>query len=112
METEVENRGNQLNAYTSREFTLYHMTAFKSDVSHAVDVLGDMLCNSKYQRYHVEAEKETIWQELLSTNDDNFETLMENVYFNVYREHMMGLPILGEIENIHKISRDMIVEFH
>lgn len=37
---------------------------------------------------------------------------MENVYFNVYRDHMMGLPILGEIDNIHKISRDMIVGFH
>ena len=24
----------------------------------------------------------------------------------------MGLPILGIIENIYKISRDMIVEFH
>jgi predicted Zn-dependent peptidase len=61
LETEVENRGNQLNAYTSREFTLYHMLTFKNDVPHAVDVLGDMLCNSQYQRYHVEAEKETIW---------------------------------------------------
>ena len=48
LETEVENRGNQLNAYTSREFTLYHMLAFKNDCAHAVDVLGDMLCNSMY----------------------------------------------------------------
>ena len=32
LETEVENRGNQLNAYTSREFTLYHMLTFKNDV--------------------------------------------------------------------------------
>lgn len=37
---------------------------------------------------------------------------MENVYYNVYRSHMMGLPILGEIDNIHKITRDMIVEYH
>ena len=37
---------------------------------------------------------------------------MENVYFNVYRNHMMGLPILGEINNIYKITRDMIVGFH
>ena len=101
-----------MNAYTSREFTLYHMLAFKNDVPHAVDVLGDMLVNSKYHTYHVEAEKDTIWQELQATNDDNFETLMENVYFNVYRDHMMGLPILGEINNIHKITREMIVGFH
>ena len=54
LETEVENRGNQLNAYTSREFTLYHMLAFKNDMDHAVDMLGDMLTSSRYLDYHVE----------------------------------------------------------
>lgn len=88
------------------------MLAFKNDISFAVDMLGDMLCNSKYEKYNVEMEKDTIWQELQATNDDNYETLMEHVYFNVYRDHMMGLPILGEINNIHKITREMIVEFH
>jgi predicted Zn-dependent peptidase len=53
-----------LNAYTSREFTVYHMLTFKNDVSFAVDILGDMLCNSKYEKYNVEMEKDTIWQEL------------------------------------------------
>mmetsp|Transcript_42296 Transcript_42296/g.64860 ORF Transcript_42296/g.64860 Transcript_42296/m.64860 type:complete len:284 (-) Transcript_42296:268-1119(-) len=88
------------------------MLAFKNDVPHAVDVLGDMLTNSSYQRYHVELEKDTIWQELQATNDDQFETLMEHVYSNVYSGHMMGLPILGEVDNIHKITREMIVGFH
>ena len=88
------------------------MLSFKNDLAHTVDILGDMLCNSSYLDYHVQMEKDTIWQELQATNDDTFETLMENVYFNVYREHMMGLPILGVIENIYKISRDMIVDFH
>jgi len=101
-----------LNAYTSREFTLYHMLTFKNDVHQGVDSLGDMLCNSKYQAYHVQLEKDTIWAELQATNDDNFETLMENVYSNVYQRHMMGLPILGEIKNIRKITREMIVDFH
>ena len=37
---------------------------------------------------------------------------MENVYFNVFREHMMGQPILGDIDNIRQINRDMVVDFH
>lgn len=37
---------------------------------------------------------------------------MENVYFNVYREHMMGQPILGDIDNIREINREMVVDFH
>jgi len=88
------------------------MQSFKDGMAHSVDILGDMLCNSAYLDYHVQMEKGTIWQELQATNDDTFETLMENVYFNVYRDHMMGLPILGVIDNIYKISRDMIVEYH
>ena len=112
IETDVENKGSQLNAYTSREYTLYHTLQFKEETGSSMDVLGDMLCNSLYERYYVELEKSTIWQELLATNDDNYETLMEHVYLNTYNGHQMGLPILGEIDNIHQISREMIVDFH
>ena len=31
---------------------------------------------------------------------------MENVYFNAFRDHMIGLPILGEMD-----TRDMVVDF-
>lgn len=37
---------------------------------------------------------------------------MENVYYNVFREHMMGQPILGDIDNIREITREMVVDFH
>lgn len=112
LEKEVENMGAQLNAYTSREHTLYHMLAFKNDIGRSVEILGDMLCNSTYDIHHLENEKDTIWQELLATNNDFMETLMENVYYNIYREHMMGQPILGDIDNIYQINRDMVVDFH
>ena len=71
-----------------------------------------MLCNSIYDPYHVEYEKETIWTELEAVNQDPKETLMENVYFNIFREHMIGQPILGDIDNIRQINREMIVDFH
>ena len=112
IEQEVENLGAQLNAYTSREHTLYHMQVFNKDQALAMDVLSDMLTNSLYNNHQIEVERDTILQELEETNKDFLETLMENVYFNIYRKHMMGLPILGEITNINSITRDMIVEFH
>ena len=37
---------------------------------------------------------------------------MENVYFNVFKDHMMGQPILGDIDNIREITRDMVTDFH
>lgn len=90
LEKEVENMGTQLNAYTSREHTLYHTLSFKNNIPKSVEILGDMICNSNYDNYHLEMEKDTIWQELEATNNDHMETLMENVYYNIFREHMMG----------------------
>lgn len=76
-----------MNAYTSREHTLYHTLQFKNNLGKSVEILGDMLCNSTYDNYHLEMEKDTIWQELEATCKDHMETLMENVYYNIYREH-------------------------
>jgi processing peptidase subunit beta len=60
--------GSQLNAYTSREFTLYHMQSFADGVRKSVEILGDMLTNSVYDQHHHEAEKDTIWTELEEVN--------------------------------------------
>jgi processing peptidase subunit beta len=53
--------GTHLNAYTSREHTLYHTLSFKDNLSKSVEILGDMLCNSVYDNNNVEVEKDTIW---------------------------------------------------
>lgn len=36
---------------------------------------------------------------------------MENVYFNIYKDHMMGMPILGDINNVYSMTRDLVVDF-
>lgn len=102
----------QLNAYTSREHTVFHSQCFNKDIPKAVEVLGDMITNSRFDRQAIEQERETITQELEETNKDYFETLMENVYFNIYREHMMGQPILGDLDNIKSITQEQILDYY
>ncbi|KAG5457953.1 MAG: Metalloenzyme, LuxS/M16 peptidase-like protein, partial [Olpidium bornovanus] len=46
LEMEVEDMGGHLNAYTSREQTVYYAKSFKHDVPRAVDILSDILQNS------------------------------------------------------------------
>ena len=104
--------GAHLNAFTSREMTVYYMQVFQKNVPKAMDILGDMLLNSLYKESNLEAEKETILQELEEVNKDPMEVLLENVYYNAYREHMMGQPILGDRGNIKSVTRDMVTHFH
>ena len=104
--------GAHLNAFTSREMTIYYMQVFQKNIPNAVDILGDMLLNSLYRQTDLEAEKDTILQELEEVNKDSTEVLLENVYSNAYTEHMMGQPILGSRENIRSVTRDMVTNFH
>ena len=40
------------------------------------------------------------------------ETLIENVHYNVYREHMMGQPKKGDRDNTFRLEGDHIRSFH
>lgn len=111
-ELEIENSGSTLDAYTSREHTLFHMTCFNNNVSHCVDILSDMVQNPLLSAEMIEEEKDTITTELEHSNKEPQETIMEAVHFNSYRDHMMGSPILGDIDNIQNVNKRMVEEYY
>ena len=84
IETSIENIGAHLNAFTSREFTIFHMLTTQQNLEFAMDLLGDIVLNSKYEEFALNNEKATIISELESTGKDDFEVLMENVNFGVF----------------------------
>lgn len=47
LELEVENMGAHLNAYTSREQTVFYAKCLKQDVPKALEILADILQNSQ-----------------------------------------------------------------
>ena len=56
--------GGHLDAYTSREQTVYYAKGFKNDLRQIVDILGDILQNSAIDSYHVEIERAVIIREM------------------------------------------------
>jgi len=64
LELEVENLGAHLNAYTSREQTVYYAKIFKKDLPKAVDIISDILQNSTFSPNHVENERGVILREM------------------------------------------------
>ena len=111
-EKEIENMGATLDAYTSREHTLFYMSCFKNDVNKCVNILGDILQNPLLEVNQINEEKDTIKTELEESNKDTQETIMEAVHFNCYRDHMIGQPILGDIDNIYNVTQEMVRDYH
>ena len=89
------------------------MTVFKDDLGKAVEIVGDMITNSLYARRDVENERSTIHRELLETRKSMpMETTIEISHQGIFKNHVMGLPILGSIQNMQTISKENIVDYH
>lgn len=56
---EIENIGAHLNAYTSREQTVFYAKSLKSDVPKAVEILSDILQNSNFGKLKYLVEIDT-----------------------------------------------------
>jgi predicted Zn-dependent peptidase len=111
LESEIENIGGNLNAYTSRETTLYQMQIFRESTDQAMDILSDMLLNSKYNISDINVEREVIIRESQEVDSDSREFVLEHVHNVAYKDHIVGQPILGTTDSIMKISQNDLKKF-
>lgn len=64
LEEEIENMGARLNAYTSREQTTFYSDVQRGDVPVAIDILADILQNSRFPDYAIRRERGVILREM------------------------------------------------
>ena len=68
LEVEIENMGGHLNAYTSREQTVYFAKVFEKDVPRAMDILSDILLRSQLDPEAINRERGVILREMKEVN--------------------------------------------
>merc|ERR1719478_311069 len=111
LETEVENMGGHLNAYTSREQTVYYAKVLKKDVPKAVELLSDILTNSTFSSAAVERERDVILREMEEVDGQIEEVVFDRLHEVAYVGTPLARTILGPVENINSISADDIVKY-
>jgi len=111
LEVEIENMGGHLNAYTSREQTVYYAKVFKNDVPQAVEILADILQNSKLDEAAIERERGVILREMEEVNKVEEEVIFDRLHETAYMGTGLGRTILGPEENIKSLTRDDLAEY-
>lgn len=111
LETEVENMGAHLNAYTSREQTVYYAKVLKKDVPKAVEMLSDILLNSSFSQAAVERERDVILREMEEVESQIEEVVFDRLHEVAYVGTPLARTILGPVENIKSISADDIIKY-
>lgn len=105
LELEIENMGGHLNAYTSREQTVYYAKVFKKDVPRAMDILSDILQNSKLDEAAIERERDVILREMEEVNKQQEEVVFDRLHETAFMGNGLGRTILGPIENVRGAER-------
>ncbi|KAG4305960.1 hypothetical protein PORY_000870 [Pneumocystis oryctolagi] len=111
LELEIENMGAHLNAYTSREQTVYYAKSFRDDVPKVVDILADILQNSKFETSAIDRERDVILREQEEVDKQTEEVVFDHLHATAYQGHPLGCTILGPKENILSIKHQHLISY-
>jgi processing peptidase subunit beta len=85
--------GAHLNAYTSREQTVYYAKAFDKDIPGAVDILSDILQNSKLDPSAIERERDVILREQEEVDKQLEEVVFDHLHSVAFQRESNHCPI-------------------
>ncbi|EYU34612.1 hypothetical protein ABFS82_11G119300 [Erythranthe guttata] len=111
LEEEIENMGGHLNAYTSREQTTYYAKVVNQDAPRALDILSDILQNSKFEENRITRERDVILREMEEVEGQTEEVIFDHLHATAFQYTPLGRTILGPAENIKKIGREDIKNY-
>jgi predicted Zn-dependent peptidase len=108
---EVDALGGEFNAFTSKEYTGYYVRCGADFRDTALDVLVDMLRNSKFEPEEIEREKGVIIEEM-NMYFDTPRDYISGVYDELlYGDHPLGWDIIGRKETVRGATRDTFTDY-
>jgi len=111
LELEVENIGAHLNAYTSREQTVFYAKCLSDDLDQAVEILSDILTNSTFGEQEIERERGVILREMQEVEMNLQEVVFDHLHAVAYQGTPLGRTILGPAKNIKSINRNDLTHY-
>src|SRR4051812_13250808 len=108
---DIENVGGEINAGTSVETTSYTARVLGENVDLALDVLGDILTDSVFDKAELAREKNVILQEYAAVEDTPDDLVYDAFVETAFAGQAIGRPILGRPETIRSFDGGMIRAF-
>jgi len=102
----IDGMGGEFNAFTSKETVGYYIKSAKNRIETSIDLLSDMLLNSKLEPAEINKERGVIMEEINMYEDMPARKLGDIYEQLLYGDTPMGWDIAGEKENINAITRE------
>jgi predicted Zn-dependent peptidase len=109
--SQIENVGGEINAATSVETTSFYARVLKDDVPLAIDILADILSDSRFDPQELEREQHVILQEIGAAHDTPDDIVFDRFTETAFRHQTIGRSILGTPETVESFTSAQLRSF-
>ena len=102
--------GGGLNAYTDKEVTCFYSRVLEKDAVKSLDILCDMLKNTRLDPNDIELEKGVVKEEIAMYESSPTDLCMDLFYSNTYNKSSLGRYVLGTRQTVSSFTAEMIRE--
>jgi predicted Zn-dependent peptidase len=107
----LEGVGGELNAFTTKEDTVYYAATTRQHLRQAIDVLQDIVFHSTYPQQELEKEREVVCDEIESYEDTPSELIFDEFENLLFKDHPLGHNILGTSSQVRNYQSDDVTRF-
>ncbi|MEG2116392.1 MAG: pitrilysin family protein, partial [Clostridia bacterium] len=107
----IDRTGGQINAFTSKEATCYYVKSTTENLPLSLELLADLLLNSKFDESEMDKERGVILEEIAMVEDTPDDLCMDLLSKAYFKDKPLGQTILGTAENIKSITRQNVLDF-
>ncbi len=106
---EMDEIGGRMNAYTTSSLTYFYAHTLTEHLPKAMDIICDIIMNSKLSPEDIELEKGVIKEEIAMYQDSPEDVCLDTYYENIWRGSPLANNILGTVENVEGINREKLL---
>lgn len=109
---DLEFLGGEYNAYTDYEVTVYTISCLEEEIKNGIEILGDMITSSKFNKEDMEKERGVILSEIRTSKDDIEDFSFKKTNENAFERSPLRFDVAGIESNIKGFSRETLVNFY
>ncbi len=103
---EIEDVGGSLNAWTSRDATVFHARLLARDLPLGIGLIADLLTAPRFDEDDLAREKDVVLQELGEARDTPDDIVFDHLQEVAFPGQALGRSILGSEESIARLTSD------
>jgi zinc protease len=108
---DVERAGGYVNAWTSHDETVFHITMSSDRAERGLEILADAVQNPSLDAEELDRERAVILEEIRMGADNPSRAVMEALFARMFRRHPYGRPVIGSPRTVGRFDARAVRRF-